>query len=189
MRAIIRYALVGTGAVAPAHVRALRQIPNARLDIVLSRDPARARAFAGQHGVRRAEAFHESVFKTLDVDAVVVATEPGWHARAGIAAARAGKHVMVEKPIEANIEAAQQLIDACQASGVSLTVTSTMPALHHQGIKAEAVPLKERIVFFQQGPYVYELTYSADARDYERYRPAFEHLLSSLRLKESAASP
>lgn len=121
---MIRYGLVGTGGIAGGHAEALRRIPEARLVVVVSRDIPRAQVFAARNRIPRVERFEDRVFEALPVDAVVVATEPEFHARAGIAAARAGKHVMVEKPIEATLEAARQLIDECARAKVSLTVVA-----------------------------------------------------------------
>ena len=69
------------------------------------------------------------------------------------------------------------------AAGRDLTFSFTIPPLHHKGIKALAIPVKERKVFVEHSPYLYELTYSADSREYDRYAEAFEHLLKTLRLK------
>ena len=68
-------------------------------------------------------------------------------------------------------------------NGVDLTVSYIMPAIHHKGLKAQAVPVTSRTVFLENGPYLCELTFSADAREYEQHAPAFEHLLGSFRFQ------
>ena len=64
-----------------------------------------------------------------------------------------------------------------------LTVSYTMPAIHHRGIKPMPVPLTERRIFIEKSPYLYELTYSADAREYDRYAEAFERVIKTLRFQ------
>ena len=64
-----------------------------------------------------------------------------------------------------------------------LTLTYTMPAIHHKGIRPIPVPLKERRIFIEKHPYLYELTYSADAREYDRYAEAFERVVKTLRFQ------
>jgi predicted dehydrogenase len=54
------------------------------------------------------------------VDAIIVATPSGLHAKIGIEAARAGKHVLVEKPIDVGLEAATRLVETCEEQGVTL---------------------------------------------------------------------
>jgi predicted dehydrogenase len=121
---MIRFALVGTGGIARWHVEALRRVPNAKLEVVLGRNVQRLKAFAARNDIPAVERFHERVFDKLPVDAVLVATEPEFHAAAGIAAARAGKHVLVEKPIEVSTEAAGRLIEECKKAGVRLSVVA-----------------------------------------------------------------
>lgn len=58
------------------------------------------------------------------VDAVIVATPSGLHAETGLRAAEAGKHVIVEKPIDVSLEAATRLVQACRSAGVKFTVIS-----------------------------------------------------------------
>ncbi|MBI2174787.1 MAG: hypothetical protein HYU33_06285 [Candidatus Omnitrophica bacterium] len=64
-----------------------------------------------------------------------------------------------------------------------LVVTFTIPPLHQPGLKALAIPVKTRSCFFQKGPYLYELTLSADAREFDRYAAAFEELLQSWKFR------
>ena len=59
-----------------------------------------------------------------DVDVVCVCVPSGLHAEIGLAAARAGKHLVVEKPIDISLDAARGLIDGAAAAGVSLNVIS-----------------------------------------------------------------
>ena len=64
-----------------------------------------------------------------------------------------------------------------------VTLTYTIPPLHHAGLKAEKIPVKTRTVILQRGPLLYEIAYSADERDYEAHLADFEDLLSSLQFR------
>jgi predicted dehydrogenase len=75
-----------------------------------------ARAVAAQYGISRTYTNHRDMLAQADVDAVLVLTPN--HARPAIDAARAGKHVLVEKPMCNNLVEADELIDAAQTNGV-----------------------------------------------------------------------
>lgn len=64
-----------------------------------------------------------------------------------------------------------------------LLTSSVMPAWHHRDVIAKEVPLKTRQLFFQQGDDLYEIVYSADARDYDLRSQTFEQLLHTLRIQ------
>jgi predicted dehydrogenase len=82
-------------------------------------DPARAAALAAQYG---GQAF-ASLEVALDTsDLIDICTPPAEHARATIAAARAGKHVVCEKPIARHLADARAMIAACEGAGVRLFV-------------------------------------------------------------------
>lgn len=112
-------AVVGTGNIAAAHLDAIGRLPEARLIGVFSRTPESTRAFAEEHGTH--------AYPTLDalvgddaVDVVAVCTPSGAHLEPGLAAISAGKHVIVEKPLEVSLERAKALVDAADRVGVAL---------------------------------------------------------------------
>ena len=84
-----------------------------------------------------------------------------------------------------------QPIELLGMKGTELEFRSEMKLPPHgtQGGVVIPTSVTTRAIVLSYGNRLVELQYSADAHDYERYRPVFEHLLSSLRLKESAASP
>jgi len=117
------FAIVGGGVIAPIHARAIQALPNAVLRAIVDVVPEVAERRAAEFGV---EAYTElePVLARPDIDVVCIATPSGLHATLGMQAARAGKHVIVEKPIDVTLEAADQLIAACRQAGVKLTVIS-----------------------------------------------------------------
>jgi predicted dehydrogenase len=97
----IRVALIGAGAFAQsAHLPTVRSLSERfELHSVISRTGPSATAAARQFGARFAGTDPELAFSDADVDAVIIATRHHLHARYALAALRAGKHVLVEKPL------------------------------------------------------------------------------------------
>jgi phthalate 4,5-cis-dihydrodiol dehydrogenase len=94
-----------------------------RVALVAAADPrpeARAR-FAAEFGGRAHDSV-EALCRDADVDAVYVATPHEYHARHAIAAAEAGKHVLVEKPMALDLDESRTMIGAARAAGVRLIV-------------------------------------------------------------------
>ncbi|WP_166242294.1 Gfo/Idh/MocA family protein [Paenibacillus turpanensis] len=118
----LKVAVIGCGSIAKH-----RHIPEyaAREDVQLVAfvDPVKERAeqFAQQYG-GRAYASYEEMLAAEKVDAVSVCTPNQTHAPASIAAAKAGAHVLVEKPMAASVEEAQAMIEAAEENKVKLMV-------------------------------------------------------------------
>jgi len=116
----IRFGFVGAGFVAGVHAEALREVPDAELAAVYSQSRARAEAFAQAHGAGRATDDWRSVVTGGDVDAVLLMLPNFRHAEVAQAAAAAGKHVLVEKPLCLTLDEADAMISACERAGVLL---------------------------------------------------------------------
>jgi len=114
--------LVGAGAIAKAHARALRSVAGARLAAVCSRTEAGARAFASEFGGAPVASTFEALLRLPDVTAVVLAVPNALHAPYALAALAAGKHVLVEKPMATTLADAKQMAAAAQKAGRCLMV-------------------------------------------------------------------
>ena len=110
----IRFAIVGTGAIAETHAAALAAVPGAELRAVFNRTASRAAAFAARFPAR-VESDLESLLAAPDIDAVCVTTPSGAHAGVVIPALEAGKHVLCEKPLEINLERIDRMIGTARA--------------------------------------------------------------------------
>lgn len=115
----VRFALVGAGNIAKIYVAAFAVIPDATVTVVCSRSEASGRALAQQCGAEWVADFHAAVRRD-DVDAVVVATPSGTHAEIAVAAAQAGKHLLVEKPLDITLARVDTVLDAAEKAGVVL---------------------------------------------------------------------
>jgi len=117
------FGIVGTGVIGAIHADAIAMVPDARLAAVTDVAVSAAAAFAAARGCA-AEPDLDALLARPDVDVVSVCVPSGLHAEVGIRAARAGKHLAVEKPIDVTLDAADRLIEAARAAGVALTVIS-----------------------------------------------------------------
>lgn len=112
--------IVGCGMIAAFHAKAIADMANARLVAVFSRSPDKARRFAEERGCIGFSEY-EKFLACEGLDIVAIATPSGCHLEPALAAARAGKHVLCEKPLEATLERADAIIEACRASNVGLS--------------------------------------------------------------------
>jgi predicted dehydrogenase len=118
---MLGFAIVGCGMIARFHARALQDVPGTRVVALVSRNPANARKLADELGLHcDVYADLAPVLERKDVGAVIVTTPSGAHMEPAVAAARAGKHVVVEKPLEITLERCDRIIEACDQSGVRL---------------------------------------------------------------------
>ena len=117
----LRLAIVGMGAAARQLLPAVEKHPAVRLVAVCDPVEAVRDAAAARHGVVALASIDE-VLARADVDAVYIATPTDLHAAHVVAAANAGKHVLVEKPMATTLAEAERMIDAAERAGVVLTV-------------------------------------------------------------------
>ncbi|WP_226531237.1 Gfo/Idh/MocA family protein [Microbacterium paraoxydans] len=118
----MRIGLIGAGAVAKYHVAAATALPGVQLTAVCDLDEtAAARAVHGVDGVRIHTDYRELV-ESRDVDAVIVNTPHALHLPMAVDAARAGKHVLVEKPMATSVEDCDLMVQECRAAGVGLAI-------------------------------------------------------------------
>jgi 1,5-anhydro-D-fructose reductase (1,5-anhydro-D-mannitol-forming) len=119
----VRWALLGPGRhAARSVVPEMMQASDTALVAVLSRDRARGEAFAQRHGIATVHTAFEDVLRDRAVDALYDATPDGLHASHAIAAAAAGKHVLVEKPLALSVAEGAAAIAACRRHGVQFGV-------------------------------------------------------------------
>lgn len=114
------FAIIGAGNIGPVHAQAIQAIPGARVSVVCNRGEVRGRALAEAYGAAWVADYEQAVERT-DVDVVCICSPSGSHTEIAEAAARAGKHLAVEKPIDVTLERADRIIQAASQAGVKLT--------------------------------------------------------------------
>jgi UDP-N-acetyl-2-amino-2-deoxyglucuronate dehydrogenase len=113
---IQRFGLIGAGVAAETHARELARVGGASLVAVWARNEQAAARFADAHAVPRHYADLAAFLADGEIDIVIISTPNGTHLEYAEAAARAGKHVIVEKPLEINATRAAAIVAACAAA-------------------------------------------------------------------------
>lgn len=119
----IRFAILGVGMIADYHRQAIEANADVGAELVSvgHYDPDRFDALSARFGVPCVS--EADLLAAPDVDVICLCTPSGQHADQAVAAARAGKHVLVEKPMALSRADADRMIAACDAAGVQLGVT------------------------------------------------------------------
>jgi UDP-N-acetyl-2-amino-2-deoxyglucuronate dehydrogenase len=116
-----RIALVGCGRISSFHFDAIAKVNGLRLSAVCDVVETRARAAGEERGVPWFTDY-AAMLRDAQCDVVAVCTPSGLHSTQGVLAARAGKHVVTEKPMSITLEQADALVQACDDAGVLLFV-------------------------------------------------------------------
>jgi predicted dehydrogenase len=117
---MIGWGVLGTGVIASKFAAAVNATPTGRLVAVGSRALPTAETFASQWGVARPYGAYEAVLADPDVDVVYIATPHPDHKDWAIAAAQAGKHLLVEKPLTLNARDTEEVLGAAKDNDVFL---------------------------------------------------------------------
>jgi len=118
---MVRFGVIGCGAIHSVHCDALAGVEGAKLTGVYDLVADKACKASERFGVPAAGSLEE-LFE--HVDAIAVCVPSGRHAEIGIQAALAGKHVLVEKPIDVTLATATKLVETCERQGVKLGTIS-----------------------------------------------------------------
>ena len=124
---MIRFAVLGAGVIGKVHAKALAELSEvAELAVVVDTDLAKAQKLAEEYGVEASDDLDAVLARAGDgaVDAVTVCTPSGLHADLAVTVLEAGKHVVVEKPLDVNLAAADRVIDAEKRTGKTVAVIS-----------------------------------------------------------------
>ena len=121
MSAEVRFGVIGCGEIAVRTCEGISAAPNASIGMLMDERPEVLSDLAEFYGAPTTTDVNE-VLASPDLDAIYIATPHDLHVPLGIRAARAGKHVLVEKPISTNLADADELIAVCKEQSVKLGV-------------------------------------------------------------------
>lgn len=114
----VRFGILGAARIAPAAlIRPARALDDVEVVAIAARDGERAAAFAARHGIAAVYDSYAALLADPDVDAVYNPLPNGLHGRWTVAALRAGKHVLCEKPFTANADEAEAVAAVARTSG------------------------------------------------------------------------
>jgi len=152
---VLRIGLVGAGAISTQHFEAIEALPGMRLAAVASASEVRARAAGEAHGVPWSTSLVELLARD-DVDAVTICSPSGLHPAQALAALRAGKHVLIEKPIALSVADADAVIAEARSRGLVAAVVSQRrfePAVRALKAAVDAGRLGRVILVIGEGLY------------------------------------
>ena len=120
-------AIIGAGAIAAVHVDAFSKYPErCEIKAICDLYPEKAQALIDEHGLKNATAYksYEEALTREDIHAVSICLPPNVHAEIGVAALKAGKHVLMEKPMAPSLEECDQIIKAAEEAGKLVSVVA-----------------------------------------------------------------
>ena len=122
----VRVGIIGCGTVSRSHLRAYMEISDAEVVAVADVIEDRAKAAKQMVGAEKAYTDYTSLLERSDIDMVDICLPTFLHAPVAIEAAKAGKNVLVEKPMARNLAEADAMIEAAEKANVKLMVSQTM---------------------------------------------------------------
>jgi predicted dehydrogenase len=152
---VLRVAIMGLGSYGNRVAEAMRACTKAKLVGVVSGTPSKIKAWQDKYGIPEKNCYNYQNFDELknnpDIDAVYVITPNALHHNQVIRLAKAGKHVICEKPMAVNAKEGQEMVDACNKAGVKLLVGYRM---HFEPKTLEIIQQRNagdfgKVLFFQ----------------------------------------
>jgi predicted dehydrogenase len=152
---MLRVAIMGLGSYGTRVAEAMRDCTKAKLVGVISGTPSKITTWQGRYNIPEKNCYNYENFDNIknnpDIDAVYVITPNGLHHDEVIRVAKAGKHVICEKPMALNAKEGREMIDACKAANVKLLVGYRM---HFEPYTLEIIRMRKagdfgKILFFQ----------------------------------------
>jgi len=151
----LRVAIMGLGSYGTRVAKAMKDCKRAKLVGVISGTPSKIESWQKEYGIPAKNCYNYETYPqikdNLDIDAVYVITPNGLHKEHTIGVAKAGKHVICEKPMAINAAEGKEMVDYCQAAGVKLLIGYRM---HFEAKTQEVVNMRRngdfgKILFFQ----------------------------------------
>lgn len=152
---VLKVAIMGLGSYGTRVADAMRDCKAAKLTGVISGTPSKIADWQKKYGVPAANCYnyenYDKIKDNKDIDAVYIITPNALHKEAAIRVARAGKHVICEKPMSINAKDGQEMVDACRSANVKLLVGYRM---HFEANTLEIIRMRNagelgQVLFFQ----------------------------------------
>ena len=113
------FGIIGCGMISDFHSAAIADIKNGKLVAVSSRKAENSQRLVDRYSIQAYSDYNEMLNRD-DIDIVCVCTPSGAHMEPAVAAAEAGKHVIIEKPLEITLERCDAIIESCEKANVRL---------------------------------------------------------------------
>lgn len=139
----VKVGIIGAGNISTFHTQGYKQLDNVELIAVCDLDEEKAKAYAKKYDIPHVYTDYEEMLKLEGLDAVSVTTWNNGHAPISIAAMKAGKDVLCEKPLAMNAEEAQTMVDTARETGRLLMVGFVRRFENNVNYMKEAINNKE----------------------------------------------
>ena len=161
----LRWGILGTARINRMLIPPLKASPDNRLVAVASRELARGEEYAREWGIGRVHGSYEALLADPEIDAVYIPLPNHLHAEWTIKAARAGKHVLCEKPLALTVADVDAMVSACREAGVVLA-EAFMYRHHPQTLKVKQLLDEGAIgtLRYLRGAFTFELSRPNDVR-------------------------
>ncbi len=140
---ILRVAIMGLGSYANRVAKAMKDCKRAKITGVISGTPSKIKNWQSRYGIQDKNCYNYENFDAIkdnpDIDAVYIITPNGLHCEQTIRVAKAGKHVICEKPMGINAAEGQKMVDACSAADVKLLIGYRM---HYEPKTVEVIRMR-----------------------------------------------
>lgn len=152
---VLRVAIMGLGSYGTRVADAMQSCAMAKLTGVISGTPSKIKDWQGKYGIPEKNCYNYGNFDAIknnpDIDAVYIITPNGLHREQAIRVAKAGKHVICEKPMAINAAEGKDMVDACKKANVKLLVGYRM---HFEAKTLEIIRMRNegefgKVLFFQ----------------------------------------
>ena len=120
----VQLAVIGAGIIAKSFMEAAPSVADLEVALICDINESAARALAHPHGIPTATDYRAALANSA-IDAVYIALPHHLHAESAVAAAEAGKHILLEKPMANSLDEADRILAACDAAGVKLMLGFT----------------------------------------------------------------
>lgn len=120
MNETLNVGIVGSGSITETHIKSINQIPNTKVKAIYSRNKETAEKWGTAYNID-AYSNYQEFLQDAGIDIVTILTPSGTHTDFGIPAAKAGKHVVMEKPIDISLSKTEELIRVCKEENVILS--------------------------------------------------------------------
>jgi predicted dehydrogenase len=125
MKRVLNVGVIGVGTIGKQHLQGYTDNPKVKVIAISDVNMAVAKSVASDFGVKKFFKDYSDLLDLDEVDAVSVCTPPFAHAEITCDAARAGKHVLCEKPMAMNANESEKMVEACRQAGVKLGICSS----------------------------------------------------------------
>lgn len=152
---VLRVAIMGLGSYGTRVAEAMQDCKRAKVTGVISGTPSKVKDWQSKYNIPEKNCYNYENFDAIknnpDIDAVYIITPNGLHKDQAVRVARAGKHVICEKPMAINAAEGQQMVDACKRANVKLLVGYRM---HLEANTLEIINMRNegafgKVLFFQ----------------------------------------